>query len=93
MIEFDMMHFSLSVDPVSATVNQGFSSNVVSRERGSTQDIFVRIFEVDRIHQVITKRFRSKARPWQVSVLVDITHKKRDVCTIASTNTDKSLVY
>lgn len=49
--------------------------------------------EVDRIRRLINEHFELKARPWQVSVLVDITQKKRDVCAIASTNTSKSLVY
>ena len=93
MIEFDMMRSSPPADPASATVDQGFLTSAANWERGSTRDICARMPEVDRIRRVITKRFRLKARPWQVSVLVDITHKKRDVCAIASTNAGKSLVY
>ena len=51
------------------------------------------MLEVDCIRRVIIKCFRLKARPWQISVLVDIVHKKRDIYTIANTNASKSLVY
>lgn len=49
--------------------------------------------EVDRIRRLINEHFGLKARSWQVSVLVDITQKKRDVYAIASTNAGKNLVY
>ncbi len=51
------------------------------------------MLEMDRICQVISGCFGLKARLWQVSVLVDITLKKRDVYAIASTNASKNLVY
>lgn len=49
--------------------------------------------EVDHISQIITEYFRLNARLWQVSVLVNIMHKKKNVYVIASTNASKSLVY
>ena len=49
--------------------------------------------KVNHICQEITKRFRLKTRSWQVSVLIDITYKKRDVYAIASTNIGKNLRY
>lgn len=49
--------------------------------------------EVNRIRRLINEYFGLKAKPWQVSVLVDITKKKRDACAIVSTNSGKSLVY
>ena len=49
--------------------------------------------EVSCIRQAIHARFGLKARPWQVSVLIDITEKKRNICAIASTNAGKSLIY
>ncbi len=93
MIEFDMMRSSPLVNPTSATVDQGFLTSAANWERESTRDICARIPEVDYICQVINGRFGLKARSWQVSVMVDITHKKRDVCAIASTNAGKCLVY
>lgn len=41
----------------------------------------------------MSSQFNVKARPWQVSVVVDITKQNRDVCAIAGTNAGKSLVY
>lgn len=93
MIEFDMMRSSPPADPAAATIDQGFLTSAANWERGSTRDICARMPEVDRICRVINERFVLKARPWQVSVLVDITLKKRDVCAIASTNAGKRLVY
>lgn len=48
--------------------------------------------KIDHIHQLINKYFKLKARPWQVSILVNIIQKK-NVCTIASINASKNLVY
>ncbi len=93
MIEFDIMRSSPPANPVSATIDQGFLSSAVNWERRSIRDICARMPEVDRIRRIISGRFRLKARLWQISVLVNITHKKSDVCIIASTNTGKSLVY
>lgn len=57
------------------------------------RDICAKMPEVDRIRQIINKRFGFKARLWQVSILVDITVKKKDICAITSYNASKSLVY
>ncbi len=51
------------------------------------------MLEVDYIRRVISGHFGLKARPWQVSVLVDITYDKKAICVIASANAGKSLVY
>lgn len=57
------------------------------------RDICARMSKIDYICQVIKERFGLKARPWQVSVVVDITLKKKNIYAIASNNTDKILVY
>lgn len=93
IVEFDMMRSSPPADIATATMEQGFLVSAANWEHGSTRNICARMPEVDRICRVINERFGLKARPWQVSVLVDITLKKRDVCAIASTNAGKSLVY
>ncbi len=93
IIELNMIHSSLPANSVSATIEQRFLTSMVNWEYRSTRDICSRMREVDHICQIISRYFGLKARPWQVSVLVDITLKKRDVCTIASTNAGKSLVY
>lgn len=49
--------------------------------------------EVDRVYQIIIEWFSFNIKSWQVSILVNITLKKKDVCTIISINTSKSLVY
>lgn len=78
---------------LAATIDQEFISSAANWKRDSTRNIFARMPEVDYIQRVINNRFGLKAQPWQVSVLVDIVMKKRDVCAIASTNAGKSLVY
>lgn len=93
MVEFDMIRFNPSTDPVAPIIDQGFLTNAANWERGSTRDICATMPEVDHICRVINKRFGFRARPWQVSIVVDITLKKNDVCAIISTNARKSLVY
>ena len=48
--------------------------------------------KVNCIHHVINKQFGLKAKPWRISVLIDIILKK-NICAIASTNAGKNLVY
>ena len=91
MAEFDMMRSSLPADPMA--VGPGLLTSAANWECGSTQDICARMPEVSRIRQGIYAQFGLKARPWQMSVLIDICQKKRDVCALASTNAGKSLVY
>ncbi len=93
MVEFDMMQSSPPTDPAAATIDQGFLTSAANWERGSTRDICTRMSEVDHIRRVINERFGLRARPWQVSIVVDITLKKKDVYAIAITNAGKSLVY
>ena len=49
--------------------------------------------EVESVHQVINTYFSLKTRLWQVDAIIDITKRKKDVCTIANTNASKSFVY
>ncbi len=49
--------------------------------------------EVESVRQVINTHFNIKARPWQVSIIIDITKCKRDICAIIDTSANKSLVY
>ncbi len=49
--------------------------------------------EIESVRQVINTHFNLKARSWQVGAVMDITKRKRDVCAIASTSANKSLVY
>lgn len=93
MVEFDMMRSSPPADPATVTIDQEFLTSVANCEHGSTRNICARMPEVDHICQVINKRFGLRPRSWQVSVVVDITLKKRDMGAIASTNAGKSLVY
>ena len=51
------------------------------------------MIEINTVRRAINKRFNVKTRPWQVSVVIDITKRKRVVCAIAGTNAGKSLVY
>lgn len=48
---------------------------------------------MDLVRRAINEQFNVKARPWQISVVVNITRRNRDVCAIAGTNAGKSLVY
>lgn len=73
MVEFDMMLSSPPANPAASTIDQGFLTSAVNWEHRSTRDICARMPEVDRIRPVINKQFGFKARPWQVSVLIDIT--------------------
>lgn len=58
-----MMYSSLPANPVFATIDQEFLTNVANWERKSIQNICVEMSEVDRICQMITKCFKLKARP------------------------------
>lgn len=91
MAEFDMMRSSPPADPMA--IGPGFLTSAANWERGSTRNTCANMPEVSRIRQAIYAQFGLKARPWQVSVLIDITQKQRDVCALASTNAGKSLVY
>lgn len=93
IVEFDIMRSSPPINTVTATMEQGFLASAANWEHGSTKNICARMPEVDCICRVINEQFDLKAKSWQVSVLVDITLKKRDVCAIASTNASKNLVY
>lgn len=63
MIKFNTMRSSLRAKPVFTITNQRFLTSITNRERGSTQDIYTRIFEVDRICCLINEHFGLKARP------------------------------
>lgn len=90
MIDFDMLRSSLPAEPI---VNTGFLTCSAKWELATTQAISTNMKEVDTIRRVINEQFRVKARPWQVSVVINITKRRRNVCVIAGTNTGKSFVY
>ncbi len=73
MAEFYMMRSSPPTDPM--VVGPGLLTSAANWERGSTRDIYTRMPEVSRIRQAIYAPFGLKARPWQVSMLIDITQK------------------
>ena len=85
-----MMRSSPFVEPIA---NEGFLTSAANWETASTRDISARTPEVDLVRRAINRQFNVKARPWQVSVVFDITKRNRDVCAIAGTNAGKSLVY
>lgn len=89
--EFDIMRSSLLAELMA--VGPGLLTSAANWEHGSTQNICTRMPEVSYIHHGIYVQFGLKARPWQVSVLIDICQKKRNVCALASTNAGKNLVY
>lgn len=45
------------------------------------------------INAKIKAKFGLESHPWQVSIVANITHYKRDVFVISNTNTEKSLTY
>ena len=93
IMKFNMMYSSLLAEPGSATVDQEFLTSAANWEGKSIQDICARRPEADYICWLINKHFGPKARLRQISVLVDITQKKREICAITSINAGKSLVY
>lgn len=90
IIDFDMLRSSLPAEPI---VDTGFLTCSAKWELATTQAISANMKEVNIICGVINEQFRVKARPWQVSVVIDITKRRRDVCIIAGINAGKSLVY
>lgn len=62
-------------------------------EAASTKETNAANLEVDSIRRVVNTRFNLRAKPWQVSLLIDICKQKRDVCVLAGTNAGKSLTY
>lgn len=93
MVEFDMIRFSRSADPIATTIDQEFLTSTANWERKSMRDICARMPEVNHIHRVINKQFGLRARCWQVSIVINITLRKKDVCIIANINAGKSHVY
>lgn len=90
MIEFDLIQLTL---PPRSVANDILLANSANWEVVSIRQISVRILEVDLACQVINRQFNIKTKPWQVSIVVDITKWKWDIYIIASTNTSKNLVY
>lgn len=90
MVDFDMMRSSLPAEPI---VDAGFLTSAANSELATTRAISTKMTEVKAVCQAINEQFNVKARPWQVSVVIDITKQKREVCAIAGTNAGKSLVY
>ena len=90
MVEFDPMQSSPPLEPVA---NDALLANSANWEPASTRDISAGIPEVDLVRRAINDQFNVKAKPWQVSVVVDITKRNQDVFAVAGTNAGKSLVY
>lgn len=72
MVEFDLMQSSPPLEPVA---NDALLVNSANWEPASTRDISAGIPEVDLVYQAINEQFNVKARPWQVSVVVNITKR------------------
>ncbi len=70
-----------------------FLTSIVNWEPASTEQICIIVKEVESVCQVIHTHFNLKPRPWQVGAIMDITKRKRDVCTIAGTSAGKNFVY
>lgn len=63
IIEFDMIYSSPPANPT-FIINQKFLISMANWERRNTWNIYARILEVNYICQVITWRFRLKAKTW-----------------------------
>lgn len=50
-------------------------------------------FHDNDIKAKIKAKFGPKSQPWQLSIVGNITHNKKDVFIFSSTNTKKSLTY
>lgn len=90
MIDFDVLRSS---PPAKLIVDIGFLTSSAKWELAITQAISANMQEVDTIRRGINERFRVKAKPWQVSIVIDVTKQRQDVCAIAGINAGKSLVY
>lgn len=91
MVDFDMLRSSPPSSPNGS--DSFFLTSATNWEPASTREISTKMKEVESVRQVINTHFNLKARPWQVSVVIDITKHKKDVCAIAGTNAGKCLVY
>lgn len=90
IVDFDMIQLSLSAKPI---VDAGFLTSTANWELATIRAISTKMTEVNTVCQAIKKQFNVKARLWQVSIVIDITKQKRDVCAIADPNAGKSLIY
>lgn len=63
MIEFDIIWFSPLVNPITATIDKIFLTNMVNWEYRKIRDIWTRMPEVDHICWIINKRFGLSTRP------------------------------
>lgn len=90
MVAFNMMQSSLSQN---LTEKDTFLASAVNWEPASTWNICATDEDVVRICQLVKDCFQLQAKPWQVNVIRDITILKQDICAIADTSTEKSLVY
>ena len=70
-----------------------FLASAVNWEPASTWNICATNEDVVRICQLVKDCFQLQTKPWQVNVIRDITILKQDICVIAGTSTEKSLVY
>lgn len=91
MADFDMLQSSFSSSPGGR--DHFYLTIVVNWEPASTKKISIKVKEVKSICQVINIHFNHKAKPWQVSAIIDIAKRKTDIYAIARTNAGKSLVY
>lgn len=90
MLKFDIIWSYLQMNPIVAIIDQEFLTSKADWECESMRDICIRILEFDRIYWVINKQFGLRTRYWQVSILIDIIMKNKNMCTITDTNTSKS---
>lgn len=73
--------------------NTTLLANSAKWKPASMRNINIGIPGVYLVCQIINEQFDVKARPWQISVVVDIIKQNWDICAIADTNAGKSLVY
>lgn len=70
-----------------------YLTSTVNWEPASTREISIKVKKVESVRQVINTHFNLKARSWQVSAVIDITKRKKDMYAIAGINAGKNLVY
>lgn len=59
----------------------------------SAREISTKVKKFERVRPVINTHFNLKAKPWQISAIMDITKCKKDVYAIIDTNAGKSFIY
>lgn len=68
-------------------------TSTINWKLANIREISTKVKDVKSVRQVINIHFNFKVRPWQISAVIDITKRKRDIYAIAGISASKSLVY